>query len=143
MLRKKRMTNGSTKSGYSASPFFKYFPKYSKTAYQACSERVLVQLCNQFSDIVVPLLAATFQQIGRKSFSMILNVYRSSLKMIAQPPADLNAVVQKEALYCAIGRCALRLKNVIQLDTWLNGPFNNEAHDSNPTYASVIYSRAL
>ncbi|KAF5321876.1 hypothetical protein D9619_000809 [Psilocybe cf. subviscida] len=104
---------------------------------RACSERVLVQLCNQFSDIVVPLLAATFQQIGRKSFSMILNVYRSSLKMIAQPPADLNAVVQKEALYCAIGRCALRLKNVIQLDTWLNGPFNNEAHDSNPTYPII------
>ena len=45
----------------------------------------------------------------------------------------LDAVVQKEALYCAVGRCALRLKNVLEFDKWLQGTFFQEAHDTNPT----------
>ena len=34
---------------------------------RACSERVLLQLSNQFSNYVIPLLKATFDQVARKS----------------------------------------------------------------------------
>ncbi|KJA30164.1 hypothetical protein HYPSUDRAFT_125792 [Hypholoma sublateritium FD-334 SS-4] len=86
---------------------------------RACSERVLMQLCNQFPDYVVPLLVTTFEQVA------------------AQPSVGLDAVVQKEALYCAVGRCALRLKNVLKFDQWLQGTFFQETHDTNPTYPII------
>ncbi|KAH9482382.1 Importin-11 [Psilocybe cubensis] len=86
---------------------------------RACSERVLMQLCNQFSDIVVPLLAASFVQIA------------------PQPSRDLDSVVQKEALYCAIGRCAIRLKNAIQLETWLQTTFIAEVHETDSNYPII------
>ncbi|KAG1815549.1 ARM repeat-containing protein [Suillus subaureus] len=44
---------------------------------------------------VTPLLETTFKQI------------------IAQPTVDSASVIQKEALYCAIGRCATHLREVI------------------------------
>ncbi|KAF8974448.1 armadillo-type protein [Flammula alnicola] len=79
--------------------------------------RVLVQLCNQFPDFVVPFWP----------------LHSSKLP----PSVDLEAVVQKEALYCAIGRCALRLKNVLQFDRWLERTFSPEAHDANPSYPII------
>jgi hypothetical protein len=51
---------------------------------------------------------------------------------LARPSLALDSVVQKEALYCAIGRCAIRLKNVLQFDVWLQNTFFQEAHDTNP-----------
>lgn len=35
------------------------------------------------------------------------------------PTEDLPSILQKEALYCAIGRCASKLKDVIPWDDWL------------------------
>ncbi|PPQ83268.1 hypothetical protein CVT25_004007 [Psilocybe cyanescens] len=86
---------------------------------RACSERVLMQLCNQFSDIVVPLLVSSFVQIA------------------PQPSRDLDAVVQKEALYCAVGRCANRLKNAIDLEKWLESTFVVEAHETDANYPII------
>ncbi|RDB22808.1 Importin-11 [Hypsizygus marmoreus] len=84
-----------------------------------CSERVLVQLANQYPQFVTPLLQATFKQIA------------------AQPSVDLSGVVQKEALYCAIGRCAIRLKNVIPFEEWLESTLTAEARDTNPNYPII------
>ncbi|KDR83604.1 hypothetical protein GALMADRAFT_219426 [Galerina marginata CBS 339.88] len=86
---------------------------------RACAERVLMQLCNQFLDFVVPLLVTTFEQVA------------------PQPCVDLDAVVRKEALYCAIGRCAPRLKNAIDFGKWLESTFAPEAHETNPMYPII------
>ncbi|KAF8351332.1 armadillo-type protein [Amanita rubescens] len=84
-----------------------------------CSERVLVQLSNQFSEFVTPLLVATFNDVA------------------AQVPADLASTVQKEALYCAIGRCAQRLKDVIPFNEWLHQTLTAEAHSTSPMYPII------
>jgi hypothetical protein len=36
-----------------------------------------------------------------------------------RPPGNLQDIVQKEAVYCAIGRCAHRLKDDIDLSSWI------------------------
>lgn len=84
-----------------------------------CSERVLMQLCSQYDQVVIPLLEDIFKQVAAK---------RS---------VDLQSVVQKEALYCAIGRCATRLKDVIPFTQWLEQTLTVEAHDTNPNYPII------
>ncbi|GLB33947.1 putative ARM repeat-containing protein [Lyophyllum shimeji] len=85
-----------------------------------CSERVLVQISNQYPQFVTPLLESTFKQIA------------------AQPPAgDLQSVLQKEAIYCALGRCAIRLKDVIPFKDWLEHTLITEARDPNPSYPII------
>ncbi|PPR07214.1 hypothetical protein CVT26_012647 [Gymnopilus dilepis] len=86
---------------------------------RACAERVLMQLCNQFPDFVVPLLVSTFEHIA------------------PQPCTDLESVLRKEALYCAIGRCASRLKTAIDFERWMNDVFAVEARESNPNYRII------
>lgn len=39
-------------------------------SHKACSERVLMQLCNQFPVYVVPLLATTFEQVAGESVDL-------------------------------------------------------------------------
>ncbi|KAK2466318.1 hypothetical protein APHAL10511_001960 [Amanita phalloides] len=84
-----------------------------------CSERVLVQLSNQFGEVVTPLLSATLNGVA------------------AHAPSDLGSIVQKEALYCAIGRCAQRLKDVIPFGDWLNQTLYTEARSVNPIYPII------
>lgn len=85
-----------------------------------CSERVLMQLSNQYPQFITPLLESTFKQIA------------------AQPPSgDLQSVLQREALYCALGRCAIRLKDVIPFSDWLEHTLASEARNPNPTYPII------
>ena len=46
--------------------------------------------------------------------------------------SDVQAIVQKEALYCAIGRCARYLMNDIPFDQWVSTSLVAEARDTNP-----------
>ncbi|KAG2013512.1 ran binding protein 11 [Coprinopsis cinerea AmutBmut pab1-1] len=87
---------------------------------RACSERVLVQLSNQFSDWVTPLLLSTFNSV-----------------VTSQPSDDLNAILQREALYCAIGRCAIRLKDSLPFNEWVEHSLAAEARSQNPTYPII------
>lgn len=107
--------------------------------FQPCSERVLVQLSNQFPRFVIPLLQTTFQQVARKSNLSSSCSLRLLFASIAQPPTDLASVVQKEALYCAIGRCAIRMKDAIPFDEWLEHTLVIEARDTNPKFAWSIH----
>ena len=51
------------------------------------------------------------------------------------PAVDLNTVIQKEAIYCALGRCAHRLKKEIPFDQWLQHTLVVEAKEPvNPRY---------
>ncbi|KAH8118388.1 ARM repeat-containing protein [Phellopilus nigrolimitatus] len=84
-----------------------------------CGERVLMALANQYEGYVVPLLQATFNQI------------------IGTSTVDLDSIVQKEALYCAIGRCAIRLRNVIPFQQWVAQNLAAEARDSNPNFPII------
>ncbi|KAH9947240.1 ARM repeat-containing protein [Amylocystis lapponica] len=84
-----------------------------------CAERVLMTLANQYHQFVVPMLETTFKQIA------------------GQPSVDLASIIQKEALYCAIGRCASRLKDVIPFDQWLEHTLAAEARETNPSYPII------
>ncbi|PPQ99043.1 hypothetical protein CVT24_003603 [Panaeolus cyanescens] len=86
---------------------------------RACSERLTTQLCNQFPEFVVPLLKSTFEAIA------------------PLPTTDLDSIVQKEALYCAVGRCANRLRDHIQFAAYLENTFHPQAHDTNPNYPII------
>lgn len=55
-----------------------------------------------------------------------------------QPTVDLPSVIQKEALYCAIGRCASRLKDVIPFNEWLEHSLVPEAQETNQKSAFIF-----
>ncbi|KAJ7765016.1 armadillo-type protein [Mycena maculata] len=84
-----------------------------------CSERVLMTLSNQFPDVVAPLL-----------FNLYLN-------FATKPAGNLQEIIQKEALYCAIGRCAIRLKTMIPFDQWLQTTLAEEAQNTDPIYPII------
>ncbi|EGN93009.1 hypothetical protein SERLA73DRAFT_116383 [Serpula lacrymans var. lacrymans S7.3] len=84
-----------------------------------CGERVLMTLCSQYKDYVIPLLQTTFSQT------------------ISQPAVDLPSVIQKEALYCAIGRCAPHLQEVIPFQQWLQQNLITEARETNSNFPIV------
>lgn len=86
---------------------------------RACSERVLLQLSNQFPKFVTPLLLETFKQVA------------------LQPTLDLPGILQKEALYCAIGRCAIRLKDDLPFTEWLENTLAAEALSQNQNYPII------
>ena len=96
---------------------------------QPCSERVLMTLANQYGSFVTPLLAASFKQImgkyAPKSSDFLLT------GILVQPVVDLPAVIQKEALYCAIGRCSTHLKDVIPFQGWLTYALASEVRENN------------
>lgn len=56
------------------------------------------------------------------------------MSFIAVKANDLTAVIQKEALYCAVGRCALRLKGQIPFEEWLQHTLLPEALETNSKY---------
>ena len=56
---------------------------------------------------------------------------------LATPAADFPAVLRKEALYCAVGRCAHRLRDVTGFDAWIKQSLTVEALDPNPTYRVI------
>ncbi|KAF7355443.1 Importin N-terminal domain-containing protein [Mycena sanguinolenta] len=80
---------------------------------RACSERVLMQLSNQFPDVIPPLLVNLYNSFG------------------CQTATNLQEIIQKEALYCAIGRCSTRLKTLIPFEQWLATTLYQEAKTQN------------
>ena len=70
-------------------------------------------LNNQYHQFVTPLLEATFNELA------------------GQHAVDLPSVIQKEALYCVVGRCANRLKDTIPFDRWLEQTLIPEAQETN------------
>ena len=44
----------------------------------------------------------------------------------------LPEIIQKEALYCAVGRCAHKLREQINFDEWLHSNLAAEALNDNP-----------
>ncbi|KAG9317447.1 ARM repeat-containing protein [Chiua virens] len=84
-----------------------------------CGERVLMTLAAQYRDYVVPLMETTFKT------------------MIELPTTDLASILQKEALYCAIGRCANKVRDVIPFDEWMRHKLVVEARETNPSFPII------
>ncbi|KAF7301791.1 Importin N-terminal domain-containing protein [Mycena indigotica] len=84
-----------------------------------CSERVLMALSVAFPDTVATLL---------------LNLYNSFGTI---PANDLQQVIQKEALYCAIGRCAPKLKTILPFQQWMQTTLAAEAQSTNSVYPII------
>lgn len=45
---------------------------------------------------------------------------------------DLSFILQKEAVYCAIGLCSNRLHNELNFDEWMQKNLIPEAQETNP-----------
>ncbi|KAH9846976.1 ARM repeat-containing protein [Lenzites betulinus] len=84
-----------------------------------CAERVLMTLAAQYPQFVRPLIEQTFGQV------------------VASNAMDLPSIIQKEALYCAVGRCAVRLKDSIPFEQWLDTALVAEAQVTDHNYAIV------
>ncbi|KAI0693596.1 ARM repeat-containing protein [Cytidiella melzeri] len=84
-----------------------------------CGERVLMTLAQQYRQYVVPLLRASFEQI------------------VSQPATDLTSILHKEAMYCAVGRCATRLKDEIPFEQWLETTLLPESRETNSSYPII------
>ncbi|KAI1796323.1 ARM repeat-containing protein [Ganoderma leucocontextum] len=84
-----------------------------------CGERVLMTLATQYPQYVKPLIHTTFNNL------------------VGKPATDLPAIIQKEALYCAVGRCAIRLKDTIPFEEWLENSLMAEAQETHPSYPIV------
>ncbi|OJT10170.1 Importin-11 [Trametes pubescens] len=84
-----------------------------------CAERVLMTLATQYPQYVTPLIQLTFNQV------------------VGQRSMELPAIIQKEALYCAVGRCAIRLKETIPFEQWLDTTLITEAQVTDHSYAIV------
>ncbi|KAI0030712.1 ARM repeat-containing protein [Vararia minispora EC-137] len=67
-----------------------------------CAERVLMTFSSQYPEITNPLLVTAFNNVNSK------------------PATTLDAVLEKEAVYGAVGRCSHRLKEMMDLSAWLN-----------------------
>ncbi|KAI0776057.1 ARM repeat-containing protein [Trametes elegans] len=84
-----------------------------------CAERVLMTLATQYPQYVRPLIELTFNQV------------------VGQNSMEISAIIQKEALYCAVGRCAIRLKESIPFEQWLDTTLVAEAQVTEHSYAIV------
>jgi hypothetical protein len=60
------------------------------------------------------------------------------MSILAQPAIDLPAILQKEALYCAIGRCATHLKGIIPFEGWLSHSLASEVRETNARLATRL-----
>ncbi|CAE6384346.1 unnamed protein product [Rhizoctonia solani] len=79
-----------------------------------CAERVLITFAAKYTEIVIPVLKAMFDAVTTTTTT------------------DLATAKQKEAYYAAIGRCAHRLKDVIDFDQWLTQVVVKEVSSKDP-----------
>ncbi|KAI0053014.1 ARM repeat-containing protein [Auriscalpium vulgare] len=83
-----------------------------------CAERVLMTFSNQYSQYVTPLLVEAFTRVN------------------AVHANDLSSVIQKEAVYTAVGRCANRLRDHVDFQSWLDLA-TQEAKNTSPDYLII------
>ncbi|KAG8829540.1 hypothetical protein FRC17_006424 [Serendipita sp. 399] len=90
---------------------------------QPCAERVLMTIANQYGDYVTPLIQTYLEQVR------------------AETSTDLPSIIRKDAVYCAVGRCAHRTKNSINFDNLVRETLSAEA--TNPALTYRIIKRRI
>jgi|HubBroStandDraft_3_1064219.scaffolds.fasta_scaffold1367433_1 hypothetical protein len=74
-------------------------------------------LANQYREFVTPLLVKAFANVNGTNPLRVADFLLR--KVEERPPASLQDIVQKEAVYCAVGRCAHRLRDDLNLSSWM------------------------
>jgi hypothetical protein len=95
-------------------------------------------LASQYGDYVAPLIRSYLEEVVGEA--QIFIQVKPPLKLVssaAVPATDFPSVLRKEALYCAVGRCAHRLRDLTGLDGWINQSLTAEALDPNPTFRII------
>ena len=88
-------------------------------------------LASQYKQYVAPLLAAMFDEIvGAYSLPPVSLRHSEGIVPADRHASNLEEIIQKEAVYCAIGRCAIRLKEVIPFETWVAQRLKTEAFET-------------
>ena len=94
-------------------------------------------LANHYEAYVIPLIQSIFSSVAGEA--MHLCPWKHCLCLSVKPANSLDEIVQKEAVYCAIGRCATYLENKIQFQEWIALTLIPEAKDANPKYAASLF----
>lgn len=97
-------------------------------------------LCNQYGDYVVPLITEYIKDVASE-YPDCIHVKILIDRLTVAPATDLPSILRKEALYCAVGRCAHRLKDSIPFEEWLNNSLAVEA--LNPVSEYRIIKRRI
>lgn len=115
------------------------FVTHLETYLQPCAERVLMVITQQYHQYVVPLLFSIFQEVvcGSLVSSVFHSVIHVDYPRTAKPVVDLDSILLREAVYCAIGRTCVRMRAVIPFDAWLASTLVPEAREANPQYPLI------
>ncbi|KAF8341568.1 ran binding protein 11 [Cantharellus anzutake] len=82
-----------------------------------CAERIIMTMTNRMPEYVIPILLKELERAYG-----------------AQNPEDLQAILRREALYCAMGRCLTWKESSFNLGQWINGPFSANVSQTSPSY---------
>lgn len=75
----------------------------------------------------------------RSSVCTLLTSYSPPMLIccVAKPAVTLADILQREAVYCALGRTCHRMRAVIPFGTWLSSTLVPEARSTNPQYPLI------
>lgn len=82
------------------------------------------------------LCYSTYSRRSFVSIHSIRFVHTTNISS-AKPATDLDSILVREAVYCAIGRTCLRMRDVIPFDEWLSTTLIAEAREANPQYPLI------
>ncbi len=86
-------------------------------------------MSNQFPEYVVPLLRTMFNELAGL-FTSLIHPECPAHWLVGQAAPDFQTLLQKEALYCAIGRCAGRLHETLPFEQWASQTLVTEAQST-------------
>jgi len=87
----------------------------------------------QYDETVAPLIQSYWIQMkGENLVGVSPRLFGSLMTVPDARAVTLPEIVQKEALYCAVGRCAHKLREQINFDEWLHSNLAAEALNDNP-----------
>ena len=90
-------------------------------------------LAIQYDETVAPLIKSYWVQMKGECLAGVSPRLFGLLITGADAQAvTLSEIIQKEALYCAVGRCAHKLREQINFDEWLHSNLAAEALNDNP-----------
>ncbi|KAK6643744.1 hypothetical protein RUM43_000007 [Polyplax serrata] len=85
-----------------------------------CAHSLFVALLHEYRDIVTPL---------------VLKLLQENEQMV--DPHDLNGILRKDAVYCAIGLCTFDLYDEIDFDQWFATSLKHELSIKEPNYRII------
>lgn len=92
--------------------------------------------CNQYKDYVVPHLCDMLSEVCSEFYYFVNILAHSTIDTNPdQPTIGLEKALQKEAVYCAIGRCASRIRDALNFTDFVQVTLMHDSHNESPVYA--------